>query len=101
LFITRRILLIIISISYSRSIICIISQTVLQTIYGSEAQRTLDLFEFDLRKHSFEQLTVLLWNKRESHLLKYGTQGLRTLDNIQLSTFVSLFSKSGHIFQGR
>lgn len=56
-----------------------------------EAKTTLDLFEIDFVKYNFSTTDSIIMEQARLLASKYGTQGLRTLDSIQLSTGVSLF----------
>ena len=66
-------------------------------ITRSEAQTTLDLFESDFGKYTFIATDSIIIEKARILTSKYGMQGLRTLDSIQLSTSASLF-KNADIF---
>ena len=52
------------------------------------------LFENDFDNYTFIVTNNLIIEKARLLLSKYGLQGLRTLDSIQLSTAVSLTSKA-------
>ena len=56
-----------------------------------EAQTTLDLFELDFEKYNSSTTDSLIIEYASILILKYGTQGLRTLGSIRFSTAVSLF----------
>jgi uncharacterized protein len=58
-----------------------------------EAQITLDLFEYDFGKSTFISTDSIIIEQARILTSKYGMQGLRTLDSIQLSTSVSLFQQ--------
>ncbi len=62
-------------------------------ITESEAQITLDLFESDFGKYPFVATDSIIIEQARILISKYGTQGLRTLDSIQLFTSVSLFQQ--------
>ncbi len=62
-------------------------------IMQSEAQATLDLFQSDFGKYSFVATDSIIIEQARILCSKYGIQGLRTLDSIQLSTSVSLLQK--------
>ena len=62
-------------------------------ITQSEAQTTLDLFEADFKKYSFVVIDSIIIEQARRLASKYGIQGLRTLDSIQLSASVSLFQQ--------
>ncbi len=59
-----------------------------------EAQATLKLFESDFGKFTFIATNSLIIEQARILILKYGNQGLRTLDGIQLSTSVSIKEQS-------
>ncbi len=63
-------------------------------ITESEALTTLDLFESDFRKYSFVATDSIIIEQARILVSKYGIQGLRTLDSIQLSVSVSLFQQA-------
>lgn len=60
-----------------------------------QAQTTLALFEADFDKYSFIVTDSLVIEQARLLVSKYGTQGLRTLDSIQLSTAISLREQVG------
>lgn len=62
-------------------------------ITEAEAQTTSDLFEFDFGKYNFITTDSIIIEQARLLTSKYGTQGLRTLDSIQLATAVSLLSQ--------
>lgn len=49
------------------------------------------MFEADFKKYSFVVIDSIIIEKARLLASKYGIQGLRTLDSIQLSASVSLF----------
>lgn len=55
-------------------------------ISEQQARTTLQLFEEDFRNYSFIVTDSLILEEARMLMTKYGTQGLRTLDSIQLST---------------
>jgi uncharacterized protein len=59
-------------------------------ITASEAQKTLDLYEADLEKYSFIATDSIIIEQARILIAKYGMQGLRTLDSIQLSTCLQI-----------
>ena len=63
-----------------------------------EAQTTLDLFESDFGKYHFVTTDSIIIEQARLLTSKYGMQGLRTLDSIQLSTAVSLFRQVEKFF---
>lgn len=64
----------------------------------AEAQATLDLFESDLEKYTFVATNTIIIEQARILTTKYGTQGLRTLDSIQLSTCVALLALANVFF---
>lgn len=62
-----------------------------------EAHTTLALFESDFEKFVFISVDSIIIEQSRNLISKYGTQGLRTLDSIQLSTSVYL-SKQAQLF---
>ncbi len=62
------------------------------------AKITLDLFEADFGKYTFVPSDSFIVEQARVLTSKYGTQGLRTLDSIQLSTSVSLFQQVNIFF---
>ncbi len=67
-------------------------------ISESEAHTTLELFEADFAKYSFVATDSIIIEQARILATKYGTQGLRTLDSIQLSTAISLSQQAGVFF---
>lgn len=63
-----------------------------------EAKTTLALFETDFEKYSFVATDSMILEQARILTSKYGKQGLRTLDSIQLSTGVSLFGQADLFF---
>lgn len=63
-----------------------------------EARTTLDLFESDLKKYTFVATDSIIIEQAKNLISKYGSQGLRSLDSIQLSTSVSLFKQADVFF---
>lgn len=63
-----------------------------------EAQTTLELFEADFAKYSFIVTDSIIIEQARILATKYGTQGLRTLDSIQLSTAISLSQRADVFF---
>ena len=53
----------------------------------------MDLFELDFVKYNFVTTDSIIIEHARILTSKYGTEGLRTLDSIQLSSAVSLFSQ--------
>lgn len=62
----------------------------LQHITLLQAQTLLELFEADFDKYTFIQIDNIITEHSRSLITKYGQQGLRTLDSIQLATSVLL-----------
>ena len=56
----------------------------------SEAVELLALFEADKEKYTFIPVEPTIISKAKHLVGKYGKQGLRTLDSIQLATAISL-----------
>lgn len=59
-----------------------------------EALTTLKLFETDFSKYSFVATNSIVIEQARILTSKYGSQGLRTLDSIQLSTAISLWKNA-------
>lgn len=55
-----------------------------------QAEITLRLFESDFAKYNFITNDSLILEQARNLVTKYGIEGLRTLDSIQLSTCVAL-----------
>lgn len=53
----------------------------------------MDLFELDFGKYNFATTDTIIIEQARLLISKYGTQGLRTLVSIQLSTAISLFQQ--------
>jgi uncharacterized protein len=58
-----------------------------------QAEITLALFENDFKKYNFISTNSLIIEQARILVTKYGIEGLRTLDSIQLSTGVFLKNK--------
>jgi len=56
----------------------------------SQAKAILNLFEQDFGKYTFIPSDAIINEQARNLITKYGKQGLRTLDSIQLATSVSL-----------
>lgn len=67
-------------------------------ITESQAKTTLDLFESDFNKYAFVTIDSVIIEQARILITKYGTQGLRTLDSIQLSTCITLFQQVNVFF---
>jgi uncharacterized protein len=59
-------------------------------ITSGQAETTLDLFESDFEKYNFVVADSLIIEQARNLTTRYGIEGLRTLDSIQLSTCISL-----------
>lgn len=59
-------------------------------ITSEQAQITLELFESDFSKYNFVTTNSLILEQARNLVTKYGIEGLRTLDSIQLSTCIAL-----------
>ena len=55
-------------------------------ITAAQADATITLFETDFAKYTFATTDSLLLEQARQLTVKYGLQGLRTLDSIQLAT---------------
>ena len=55
-----------------------------------EVRTVAGLFETDFEKYNFIPVDALIVKQAKDLIEKYGRQGLRTLDSIQLSTAISL-----------
>ena len=62
-----------------------------------QAETTLDLFENDFAKYNFVTTDSLILERARNLTTKYGVEGLRTLDSIQLSTCIEL-AKQADVF---
>ena len=67
-------------------------------ISDTEARTTVQLFEADFPKYDFIATDSIIIEQARILVTKYGTQGLRTLDSIQLSTAISLFQQADQFF---
>lgn len=63
-----------------------------------QANRTLQLFTNDFEKYTFITTDSLVLEQARNLVSKYGIQGLRTLDGIQLATAVLLSSQADLFF---
>ena len=61
-----------------------------EEITKEQAEITLELFESDFEKYNFITTDSLVLEQARNLNTKYGIEGLRTLDSIQLSTCISL-----------
>ncbi len=59
-------------------------------ISDKQAEITLSFFEKDFAKYIFITTNSLILEQARNLLRKYGKEGLRTLDSIQLSTCIAL-----------
>lgn len=55
-----------------------------------QAETTINLFEADFEKYTFIAIDSLLVERARILIAKYGVEGLRTLDSIQLASAVSM-----------
>ncbi len=62
-----------------------------------QAEVTLELFASDLAKYNFVTTDSLVLERARNLTTKYGIEGLRTLDSIQLSTCIEL-AKQADVF---
>ena len=62
----------------------------MQEISESQAKTLIEFFENDFDKYHFVQIDTAIIRQAGKLLIKYGNQGLRTLDSIQLATAVLL-----------
>ena len=62
-------------------------------ITKEEAVITLELFESDFEKYTFISIDSIIIEQSRLFISKYGIEGLRTLDSIQLSTAVYLIKQ--------
>ena len=58
----------------------------------------MDLFESDFGKYTFIVTDSIIIEQARILISKYGLQGLRTLDSIQLATAKSLFQQADIFF---
>lgn len=58
-----------------------------------QAEMTLELFESDFVKYNFVTTDSLILEQARNLVTKYGIEGLRTLDSIQLSTCITLIKQ--------
>lgn len=59
-----------------------------------QAKVITEAFEKDVSKYTFVQIDNIIIEKAKDLITKYGKQGLRALDSIQLSTAVMLGSQA-------
>lgn len=62
-------------------------------ITAAQANVTITLFETDFAKYTFATTDSLLLEQARQLTIKYGLEGLRTLDSIQLATCLVLASE--------
>jgi predicted nucleic acid-binding protein len=67
-------------------------------IKESEAIETINLFENDFTKFTFIATDSLILEQARNLISKYGKEGLRTLDSIQLSSCVALINEADVFF---
>jgi len=70
----------------------------MKEITALEAKTTLNLFESDFEKYTFVPADSFVVEQARLLTSKYGIEGLRTLDSIQLSTSVKLFQQADIFF---
>ncbi len=66
----------------------------IQDITEMQAKAITEAFEKDFSKYTFVQIDNIIIEKAKDLITKYGKQGLRALDSIQLSTAVMLGGSS-------
>ena len=66
-------------------------------VTAAQAEATLGFFEADFEKYSFVATDIPILEQARQLVRKYGAEGLRTLDSIQLATSVSL-AKQADVF---
>lgn len=66
----------------------------MQDITEMQAKAITEAFEKDFTKYTFVQIDNIIIEKAKDLITKYGKQGLRALDSIQLSTAVMLGSQA-------
>ena len=59
-------------------------------ITASDAKRIISVFNKDVLQYQFIHADTIITNTAKELVDKYGMQGLRTLDSIQLATAISL-----------
>ena len=67
-------------------------------ITSKQAETTLELFESDFEKYNFVATDSLILEQARNLTTKYGLDGLRTLDSIQLSTCILLVKQADIFF---
>lgn len=65
-----------------------------QDITELQAKAIIEAFDDDFGKYTFVQIDTILIEQAKNLITKYGKQGLRALDSIQLSTAVMLKSQA-------
>jgi uncharacterized protein len=63
----------------------------MKEITKSEAEKILDSFGSDFEKYIFVNLDSFIVEQARTLVSKYGNEGIRTLDSLQLSVAVTLF----------
>jgi len=66
----------------------------IKNITKDQAENTLKLFESDFEKYCFVSVDISIIENAKNLPNKYGTEGLRTLDSIQLSTSIFLANEA-------
>lgn len=69
----------------------------IKEITVEQAEVTLELFTSDFAKYNFVSTDSLILERARNLTTKYGVEGLRTLDSIQLSTCIEL-SRQADVF---
>ena len=67
-------------------------------VTAAQADATITLFEADFAKYTFATTDSLLLEQARQLTVKYGLQGLRTLDSIQLATCLVLAQEAAVFF---
>lgn len=67
-------------------------------ITAAQANVTIALFEADFAKYTFATTDSLLLEQARQLTIKYGLEGLRTLDSIQLATCLVLAQEMAVFF---
>lgn len=68
----------------------ILKKARMRSIAEIDAKAMITVFEADWYRYKFIEVNTALLNNARKLTLKYGLQGLRTLDSIQLAAAVSL-----------
>lgn len=62
----------------------------MQTLTANDAKEIISLFDNDLKKYIIIPVTNIAIGNAKLHILKYGQEGLRTLDAIQLASAIEV-----------